>query len=131
MTKTTSFEISRKLWEKGLKVETEKVWHDVATNGIFVLRRIKLRISEIEEQNKTAQKVYPAPDTVELWEVLPEKIDISNLRIDKYETGIYVAYDKLNIFLTDSLPEALGLMALWLIENGYIKNGGKEKDDFI
>lgn len=132
--KTTSLELSRRLATK-VKIETEWYW-----NGEVLRHRDWFRSNGIFEWSVREGHTFPAYTTDELMEWLPVQIHhgvktsnvVMTLRVlkggaDKY-VGQYVG-DGLSITQPiyrreTSLPEALGLLAEYLVDNGIYK--GKE-----
>ncbi len=116
--KTTSLELSKWLYEHGVVLETEKYWWEDYHKNWSV---------HIKSTNATTKDLIPAPSTDELLAVMPYKINkIDYLIVRKTYEGWYVQYwdyerEEMPIKIRDdSLPEALGLMVKYLIEEGYV-----------
>lgn len=128
---TTSFELSKALYEKGLKIETEKFYCDISRQWREEEPHFELyqdSVAKSRQYNSKDQELqYPAPSTDELLAVMPYKINkIDYLAIRKAYEGYYIQYwdyesEAIKI-KEDSLPGALGLMCLWLLKNGYCYN---------
>lgn len=129
---TTSRDLSEKLYKAGLEIETEK-WHYLPcqSHGMIPWGEICSR-----EFAKTwnSEYVYPAYSTDELLAVMPEYFitnycelsQITILKIDKKyrvcykdNSGVSAYKGERLVFTEDNLSEALGLMCLWLLQNGY------------
>lgn len=140
MTRTTSLPLSKRLWEKGLLVNTndESIITFETTAGWCSGATTK-RYDCIQEHINSGCKAdhYPAYQTDELLEVLPNFIDddkeynlhiekvINNDYIIRYENGSAETYSGITgeddyYECNESLPEALGLMAEWLLGNGWV-----------
>ena len=74
-----------------------------------------------------------APTFEELWAVMPEKIERNessyDITLEKWENKSRASYicDDWNftgIHVGESPTEALGLLAIWLAENGHLKGDG-------
>lgn len=113
----TSLELSKRLYEKGLRIETENWWIE-QTNGWRICSYPPALSSLTRTWNG-----YPAPSTDELWGVLPDTFSISHvvyyLHITKFvgdrEILAVVRYrtwsEDILIEKDNSSPsEALGLM---------------------
>jgi hypothetical protein len=140
MTHTTSLELSKRLWDLGLKLDTEKWWFKTIDKGWGVYNRLGWALFEEAEK-------YPAPSTDELLEVMPEEIEYQGhtcrLSIGKNDKWYAVWYDSTDMLeinsawtrLTaneeneESLCEALGKMVLYLLENAY--HYDKEKGGLV
>lgn len=137
---TTSKELSEKLYEAGLRIETEK-WHiciqDV-TNGVQDTWIVSPNYSSNPGwQKQYRNPVIPAYSTDELLAVMPFAIKeplISvreQLVITKIIDVYFVFYNPLMgeeiraKYKDSSLPEALGKMCLWLLENGHLPRRDK------
>jgi len=72
--------------------------------------------------------ICPAPTADEIWEILPVKIkDIYWLSTVKLHKNTAVAYETpegeplpMNLQKADNLPDALALMLIYLVENGFL-----------
>lgn len=104
MNKTISFELSKHLWEKGLRIETFWGWF---YNPI--LEEWKCLPNDHKADRSAGW--FPAPDTEELWGVLIDYYHLQKL--------LWVMFEML--IKEPSLPEALGLMVEWLLDEGYLK----------
>ena len=136
----TSLPLSKELWEKGLKLETEKL-HFVHKQ--FDCADYKDCLGITDSKNllmypKEYWDVFPTPSTDELLEVLPKRYESvlgwCNLEIICEEKGFIVGYypdekaECMPLFKTDMvLCETLGKMCLWLLENGYHYNPEKRR----
>lgn len=110
-----SLKIAKKLKLAGWDKETEFIY----SNGCLLYKNKLL-------SNKN---VYYMPTAIELFNIMPRKIDDYFLVIYKltyneseviYEKN-YPQYDFKYRFLNKNLSDALALMWIWLKENGYIK----------
>lgn len=122
---TTSLELSRKLHEAGLRLETELVWgHKVMNFGkkkgfegfeSILTKQQAIRIIKFSSDQIT----IPAPTESELWEVMPKG---TTLEKAPYVITQYIARNpSVNPFeKADNPAEALGLLALSLREKGII-----------
>ena len=140
---TTSFELSKKLWDLGLKIETEKWWvkHRKDNDSAWqLMRKPDEKGNEIFDYANFED--ISAPSTDELLAVMPD-ITIGRLYKEPdygegkewnsegaHWTGGFkiknwnVNYRQHKIpyginFDDKLLPEALGLMIKWLLENGW------------
>lgn len=145
---TTSIELSKKLHEAGLKIETEKWWCDkfpfVCSEPIIIDLKTKERWRtsgngggalsfEQPAIDALMSNISPAYQTDELLAVMPYKINnICYLVVCKAFSDYiirYFDYEKIEIvkIQNKSLPEALGKMCLWLLSNGYCYDPGNKK----
>ena len=132
MTNTVSLGLAKELWELGLKIETEKCYYDVLLQD----KKRKLFLcsgNKLEEcpNDFISFKAYHAPSTDELLAVLPYKINkIDYLIIRKAFVGYYVQYwdyESKEMFIKikdEILPEALGSMCKYLLEQGHVLKDG-------
>ena len=122
---TISLELSKQLYEKGLKIGTEKWW--VKSSEPEWLPIGEFGLCDKEHTDIKNWHCYPAPSTDELLTVMPAYINgqQAELKISKDSCGNYWCQYLLDEgndvvgFSDKSLPEALGLMVKWLLENGY------------
>lgn len=132
MIKTCSLETSRKLYETGLRIETEKWWckvhyENLPVSTAFISAGTTWLLSNVPQEYITVEK-YPAPSTDELLEVLqPFCLCLywANL-IGKWVCAEMIdkdppsqSIDFRNIKFADTSSEALGKMALYLLEHDY------------
>ncbi len=112
-----SLELSKRLDELGVKVESKYVWF----NNRTVMKKSELL------PNST---IFPAPTFEELWAVMPkmhpEKFAILYLTKpfdDIHEAGYLQPepWTLFNLHRASTPTEALGLLAIWLAENGHLK----------
>ncbi len=114
---TTSLELSKQLYEKGFRIDTERTYCDISgqwreEKPHFIL--YESDIAKARQQNKSKELQYPAPSTDELLAVMPRTISLQN---NKDEWAVYFI-NKRHKEANKSIPEALGIMCLWLLENG-------------
>ena len=130
MTNTVSLELAKELLELGLKIETEKWWiiYDKEWDCVYI---------ESKEELADTNNYSPAYSTDELLAVLPYEIKEAIvyeqqmyywLKIEKELNHYIVLYldennDGLKFTDDKSLPEALGLMCKYLLQNGFEFNG--------
>lgn len=124
MSNILSQESSKRLHELGVKVENALVWVDYINGPIVV--------SSIPDMAESV----PAPTFEELWAVMPHRIEIGGHQCvpiqGKTSNTTFVAYsiegslgDTMSeIFEHESPTEALGLLVIWLAENGHMKGDG-------
>jgi hypothetical protein len=108
-----SLEFSKKLWEVGIKVESEYKWEVVIDN--YNVKPIivsgdgwKNKDGEYNPGDKYETKYYPAPLASELGELLPDQLEIDgyiyNLEAQKignlWGVGYFTAMDDDEISLT-------------------------------
>jgi hypothetical protein len=133
---TTSLDLSKKLLEKGLILNAERWW---------VIYDTKWFIANKNDGITDTNNQVPALSAGELLAILPPsfldesgnegKLVYIYLQIDKhpdvnkgYRCKYYPKYNPeaqpfYNLdFMDVSLPEALGKMCLWLLDNGYYYN---------
>lgn len=111
---TTSLSLSKELWEKGLKIETEKWWYLQQNSAEY---RTGHWESLKKGDNDFTVTSYPAPSTDELFAVMPTLIVIWKMEEGYYRCCVH----NIDQFYDDKfLPEALGKMCLYLLENNYI-----------
>lgn len=126
MTKTTNFEISKKLKEAGFEAETEYYWHTINN---------KIELHHVARAGLGDVKSY---DLETILDALPAFIDHNNITYDLWVwnkgIGYYPNYDKysgegvynmenshIGYFLVDkSLADTAGKMWLMLKEKGLI-----------
>ena len=128
MTHTTDLELSKELYKLGLRIETEYYWED-----------FKLVRRGLDNSGRVGYTQFsvPAYSTDELLAVLPKQIEsfgyfdliISYPGLKRVEVS-YIKYglnddnklyqiEKMYYINRDNLPQALGLMAKWLLQNVY------------
>ena len=118
---TVSLELSQKLYEKGLRIETEKWW-----TRSYLISKKENDPYFITQRPYHKPDEYPAPSTDELLAVMPYKIDNQHyLVIGKAFKGFiirYFNYGELQLCKTEGeiLPESLGKMCEWLLDNGWV-----------
>ena len=125
----TSQKLSERLWKKGLRIETEKWW------------RNSWRAIEYGHRNQPDDGTYwrivsngwipvnksvcfPAYSTDELLAVMPVAIRVETYSAvdgNGYEISFPFenAEESRHAFCSVILPEALGLMCEWLLDNGW------------
>jgi hypothetical protein len=108
----TSLELSKKLYEKGLELNTEKWWCDFGKEWKLLIEKFKPHPA----MDRSCS--IPAFSTDELLAIMPE------IRISKKKDAIYIEdrdNDKWYLRLAEriTLSEALGKMCLWLLENNW------------
>lgn len=116
---TTLLSLSKELWEKGLRIDTEKWWNNLNSWQVIskvcnddIVWRNEGRGIDIEN--------YPAPSTDELLAVMPSKKDNEYLTIKKDTNNYYIVfYTSKSLVTGQGLPETLGKMCLWLLSNGW------------
>lgn len=131
-----SLELSKKLHELGVKVESEYVWaycYSVKDNKMIWLP------CPFDEDD-LVNKHIPAPTFEELWAVMPDAIKLEGddnlyqVELEAYKdvdgstTIGYIIDGSMQGHMEESFDhesptEALGLLAIWLAENGHL--GGK------
>ncbi len=156
--KKTLLTLSKRLWEKGLRLETEKWWfilrkqiinpteEEIKKLGVFKIvglegmwfyydcfyPELHSNLPTEKEIEEMSGQIYPAYSTDELLAVMPRNISIKQYD-EKDSVRFQVEFDegymKQKTYRYDnSLPEALGLMCEWLMDNGYkLKNGGLKR----
>ena len=128
---TISLELAKKLYDKGLRLETEK-WG-------YLVHRVDRIIEICADENfdpysneevdvLRTDRMYPALSTDELLAVMPDMFSIIKLPKDygvKDMDGKYAVLKKGGrAEVWDYNPsEALGLMCEWLLDNGWKFNG--------
>mgnify|MGYP001596300158 FL=1 len=122
MTNTVSLELAKELLELGLKIETEKWW-------IIYDRECECVYIKYHEELADVNNYYPAYSTDELLAVLPETIPdpiyLHQLTIRKDIDGYFnVHYGPKILCTRKGLPEALGLLCKYLLEQGYVLKDG-------
>ena len=116
--------ISLKLHDAGIVVESASGYIQ-ANKAVkpHVVERVKCPFAHI---------IYPAPTFTELWRILPRYLKDggrfkSELKMWKRGQAMVIGYQKMaeeyDVF-EDTPVEALGLLALWLVENGHLKEDG-------
>ena len=127
---TLSLELSRRLDELKVKVESEHVWVQFEEPRGWELW---LKWDLEHDVHHRDNKFISAPTSEELWAVMPVKIPSKmierdyHLGLDKGEEracaryGYYAGHDTLIMKFHKSPTEALGLLAIWLAENGHLK----------
>ncbi len=122
----TSLELSKRLYEKGLRIETKKWWiPDIVCNEVnWRVDRYNSNCVEYFEDSRYIK--YPAPSTDELLAVMPVVINNRFLTIKKTLDKNYIVeypnnyLDERTIRTIDIiLSDALGLMCEYLLSNGY------------
>ena len=133
---TLSLELSKTLWERGVKLETEKWWVDFHQGYGEDHREYNKKL--IWELRYKDSSIYfpnriPAPSTDELVEILPREISIMQLpEGDSFRWDVgYNAYQmklqKFEYAKNGELPEALAKMVIYLLDNGYHFNPEKKR----
>jgi hypothetical protein len=133
---TTGLELSKKLWDKGLKLETEIWWVKREEKWILV--------TNFDKRFFADKKACSAPSTDELLAVMPDKISKDSedyyFIIAKQGRGWTPQYTnfkysndcnddtfiKLCWGFEQSLPDALAKMCLWLFDNDYVYDQEKK-----
>ena len=118
--KTASLEVSRKVDRilSGAGVETEFSWMKMPTETLLFRTDIADRYIDS----------IPAPTACELGELLPDRVEMMGcghyVKFSKIEHEYGVTYGCSNIcFWADTLADAMGLMLVWLKENGHLEEG--------
>lgn len=127
-----SLEMAKELQRAGFK-ECEYSWLEEyerggGLSGSFVLVETSLKSQSL----RAGQVLYPAPTTTELAIWLPQQIEGCWLQIDKVPGGTWeVSYsgvsDSINYQKSDTLPDALAKMAVYLLDNALLP-ATKEKE---
>lgn len=114
---TTSLPLSKQLYKAGLRIETEKKWSKWYYGVLTFGKPAELFEGEyrvIDTPVYLDETEYPAYSTDELLAVMPDNLEINKYLKDKYDVWLEdICCDGQN------LNEALGKMALWLLQNGY------------
>ncbi len=134
MTDCVSLEVAQKLQKAGYENKTEKLWHcGDLTQGAWAL--VDWSNSDAFWELNNPNDILPAPTATQLAEELPAYIEIyqrggflgfwkrsmksPNIMYGcNYENGNEKALCFVN---ADTLPDALGLMMVYLLENKLIK----------
>ena len=122
---TTSFELSKQLWDLGLKIGTEKCWQRDSLRDSWKIMIYKVR------GEYHIEYLLPAYSTDELLAVMPKEITI--IHIGLLVGGFCISFetanwkDNLHLESDKSLPEAIGLMCEWLLDNGYHYDSEKKE----
>ncbi len=121
MTNTTSLQLSKQLYEKGLKIETEKWWNFDCKKPLHLDNEVfEGKLLYHDNPDKAGYSYIPAPSTDELLAVMPVYIDEHYLTIRKDVENYYNVHYGSKILVTRvEISEALGLMVKWLLENGW------------
>jgi hypothetical protein len=126
MTEHTSYELSKRLHDKGFKGKYEKVW----TKHSDWTRSQHHFLCDVM-QNVTDKEVFPAYTFTELWGAMPEYIvdDMCKLYLEATkDAGVtYIEYVYGDGFNHESPAEAAGMMVEWLIDNGYLSGDMPEE----
>lgn len=114
--KVVSLEIAQKLYDMGVRIETEFVW---------CVKREKTFLTREENIAGGWHYIYPAPLACEILDVLPEYIVDGRyalfFRITKSKDIFMVAYTNFHRKDNKKLSDALALMLIHLLENNLIK----------
>jgi len=132
--KVCTIEQAKELKELGVVLETERVWvqHKKLVFGGQPDQDIWLdewHLSYRVHFDELSDHVLSAPDTAELMAFLPVAIKnddslLGRLQIHKNYDDYVVRYESIYKFIFSEFPaQALGEMAIYLIENGFIKGG--------
>ena len=109
---TISLELAKRLYEKGLKLETEKVWIE-RDNGWVVEFTIRDRWFDMNFPDS-----IPAPSTDELLAIL-FSTGISRIGLSANSAWDDSAAQIIPKCFYGEISEALGLMCEWLLDNGW------------
>lgn len=128
MTRTVSLETAKQLKEAGFSQDSPFNWVEYSSEYMP-----KVFFSEYGLDTVRYIKICSAPTTDELLEELPITIPYfdkqGNLGMCKHEKGYSVYYEVendyekssiFNVFVNESLPEALAQMWLWLKKEGLL-----------
>jgi len=134
--KVISLKLAKKIWEtakkKGIELPESKRYY--VKEGKGLLRAAKLSLVDFI-RNVVPSSFFPAYDVAELLEMLPGEVDGCSLCVEKLGEAFYANYSiegltrritSTEIFMGKKLPEALGNLFLYLLENDLWK-GKKEK----
>lgn len=127
----TTLEMSKKLDEAGLWIETPLVW---VVNGAEDEQRNVISYVELRKNMPLDYpEVLPAYTFQQVWEELPNKVMFDSTEIKKHVSWFVnrhtVGYDHCNIdyigkfFESKSLPDAAAQAWLWCKEKGYLNHG--------
>jgi hypothetical protein len=105
-----SLEMSKKLVEAGIVLETEYYWIRIANSPMMLMN-----------SRYGADEYYPTPSMSELWRELPEYITngstIQYLEMGKTGSKTYAAYDFADDYvLFDNPADALAELLIWVKE---------------
>ena len=121
---TLNLELSKELWEKGVKLETEKWWcrdeteHPVGSINWRIMMGCK-------EHHAPWMTYIPVPSTDELLEILPP-IKLEIWRVDKMPNQYHVFYGR-EFYNELNASEALAKMVIYLLDIGYTFNPAKKR----
>ena len=115
--KTLSLELSKKLHELGVVVVSEVFWATMfpEKGELYLYSNEFLSLPSNRVRIKTLP--IPAPTFEELWAVMPEIAELT-----KVGGKTYADIDGESATQSHESPtEALGLLAIWLAENGHLE----------
>jgi len=107
-----SLEISQKLVDAGIVLDTDAYWIRVANSPLMLC-----------DSKYGADEYYPAPSMAELWRELPESIGkgraIQYMEMGKAHGKTYAAYDFADDYvLFDNPADALAELLIWVRGRG-------------
>jgi hypothetical protein len=119
-----SYELAKRLHDKGFRGEHENVW---AKN----YQPINLVLPKKDAIYKPFTSLFPAYTFTELWGVLPRYIGAKKryrpeLELNKRGSNTVISYpdshaETYDVFEHEFPAECAGLMLEWLIDNGYVE----------
>jgi hypothetical protein len=124
----TTLEVSQRLYEKGIVLETEKVWalnEWPVTIDSHVIYKEEWRL--IDRPMIGYKKQIPAPSMAEVWRELPDHLDspLSDLVITKDSMGITTCFYKVGHECESTNPtDALIDLLIWVVEQRKEENHG-------
>jgi len=123
----TSLPLSKQLYEKGLKIETEKWWVKYYDKWQI--------IKNFENDFYRDWEYYPAPSTDELLAVMPKATNQDDWELEictEFEELWCIQYINVHTNTVEietqdkEIAEALGKMCLFLLSNGYVYDEQKK-----
>ena len=116
--KTTSLELSRKLYEAGIKLDTEKYWEHltemVSASGVAECDHWRLWTGAYRTG------FIPAPTTDELFELLPKGTRVTKTGASGFRSEVPIHKRLAKSHYATTVRESLGLLALSLREKKII-----------
>ena len=119
---TLSLDLSKKLHELGVVVESEHVWMIPNLDMKSLTYRLGLADDFVDSK---LFSVIPAPTFEELWAVMPASIKHHEKQLGQgyaSYSNLQNSNDNLHYELNESPTEALGQLALWLKDNGHMED---------
>jgi len=125
----TSFELSKQLYDKRVRIESEYSWHEPYVGPVYLATKLTISIFA-----SVSKEIYPSLTLCELLEWLPKIVQTNG---DLYVRNLTISIDPSHIhcinyrsidgivlmdtnFLDENPCDAAAELALWLIDNNLV-----------